>query len=146
MIIFSISIIHITDKAGLKWEGFNAPIGTGEEEQADDAGREPFQKKAIERGWSGRTWPGRTIGSPLTADGGLIFILCNIFRSFGSLKEKQCYRFFFLFFFLIQKPLLITQNVFLLAYQSSGKQKGKGKISVLHNFRKQTAVQKNMAK
>ena len=28
--------------------------------------------RTAQRGWSGRTWPGRSIGSPLTADGGLI--------------------------------------------------------------------------
>lgn len=66
------SLIQILDKAGLKWEGFNAPMGTGEEEKVDDIEGETVQMRTVQRGWSGRTWPGRSIGSPLTADGGLI--------------------------------------------------------------------------
>ena len=66
------SLIQILDKAGLKWEGFNAPIGTGEEEKVDDTEGETVQMRTVQRGWSGRSWPGRSIGSPLTADGGLI--------------------------------------------------------------------------
>lgn len=27
-------------------------------------------KRTFERGWTGRTWPGRKIGHPVTADGG----------------------------------------------------------------------------
>ncbi|KAM7445055.1 28S ribosomal protein S5 [Porites harrisoni] len=57
------------DKAGLKWEGFNAPIGIGEEEKVDDTEGETVQMRTVQKGWSGRTWPGRSIGSPLTADG-----------------------------------------------------------------------------
>ena len=66
------SLLQILDKAGLKWEGFNAPIGIGEEEKVDDTEGETVQMRTAQRGWSGRTWPGRSIGSPLTADGGLI--------------------------------------------------------------------------
>ena len=65
--------IQSVDKAGLKWEGFNTPIATGEEYQAGDGEGEPVQMRAAQKGWSGRTWPGRSIGSPLTADGGLTF-------------------------------------------------------------------------
>ena len=66
------SLLQILDKAGLKWEGFNAPIGIGEEEKVDDTEGETVQMRTVQKGWSGRTWPGRSIGSPLTADGGLI--------------------------------------------------------------------------
>ena len=58
------------DKAGLKWEGFNVPIGTEEGDFAADTDTRPIQRRTIEKGWSGRTWPGRTVGPPLTADGG----------------------------------------------------------------------------
>ena len=27
-------------------------------------------KKTFERGWTGKTWPGRKVGHPVTADGG----------------------------------------------------------------------------
>lgn len=57
------------DKAGLKWEGFNAPIGPDDEEWEKAAGRERGRMKTFERGWSGKTWPGRELGPPLTADG-----------------------------------------------------------------------------
>ena len=66
------SLLQILDKAGLKWEGFNAPIGIGEEEKVDDTEGETVQMRTVQKGWSGRTWPGRSIGSPLTADGGLV--------------------------------------------------------------------------
>ena len=66
------SLLQILDKAGLKWEGFNAPIGIGEDEKVDDTEGETVQMRTAQRGWSGRPWPGGSIGSPLTADGGLI--------------------------------------------------------------------------
>ncbi|XP_068683612.1 small ribosomal subunit protein uS5m-like isoform X1 [Montipora foliosa] len=58
------------DKAGLKWGGFNAPIGTVDDEEltgTDDKERRKTTK--MQRGWSGKTWPGRELGPPLTADG-----------------------------------------------------------------------------
>ena len=69
------------DKAGLKWEGFNAPIGPDDEEWEKAAGRERGRMKTFERGWSGKTWPGRELGPPLTADGGT--------SSITSVKQKH---------------------------------------------------------
>ena len=73
----------VIDKAGLRWKGFNVPTDSGEDELAD--GRGEIQKRKMERGWSGKTWPGRTVGPPLTADGGLQF--CNISFRTGSYRR-----------------------------------------------------------
>ena len=39
-----------------------------------DADEEPEKRvtlrKNFDRGWTGKTWPGRKIGHPITADGG----------------------------------------------------------------------------
>lgn len=69
--------VPLEDKAGLSWKGFNVPTDLGEDKPADDIGREETQRKKLERGWSGKTWPGRTVGPPVTADGGLQML--NIF-------------------------------------------------------------------
>ena len=37
---------------------------------ADEPERRVRLKKPFERGWTGKTWPGRKIGHPITADGG----------------------------------------------------------------------------
>ena len=63
--------VPLIDKAGLKWKGFNLPTDLGEEKLADDIGRDETQRRKFERGWSGKTWPGKTVGPPVTADGGL---------------------------------------------------------------------------
>jgi len=62
------------DKAGLKWQGFNAPVkieSRGKRDAAED--EEPEKrvrlKRTFERGWTGKTWPGRKVGHPVTADG-----------------------------------------------------------------------------
>lgn len=55
----------------MKWGGFNVPIDTEEEEITGGIER-PVYKKQVERGWSGKTWPGRTVGPPYTADGGFV--------------------------------------------------------------------------
>ena len=71
--IFNIFLFCIKDKAGLKWGGFNAPIGTVDDEEltgTDDKERRKTTK--MQRGWSGKTWPGRELGPPLTADGGTL--------------------------------------------------------------------------
>ncbi|KAL9954467.1 hypothetical protein ACROYT_G042008 [Oculina patagonica] len=62
------------DKAGLKWQGFNAPVKRGKEQQrslpADEEPERPVRLRRIfERGWTGRTWPGRKCGHPVTPDG-----------------------------------------------------------------------------
>ena len=78
---FNSFCFQITDKAELKWIGFNVPIGTEEEEILTDGVERQVYKKKVERGWSGKTWPGRTVGPPYTADGGFVvsyyLLLCK---------------------------------------------------------------------
>lgn len=67
--------IEISDKAGLKWQGFNAPVkveGRGKRDAVADEEPEKHVrlKKTFARGWTGKTWPGRKSGHPVTADGG----------------------------------------------------------------------------
>ena len=77
----------ITGRAGMTWEGLNAPVQMtkdmdrdGDQDQGRDQGRERWDKqrnegpkpgqRSFQRGWSGTTWPGRKIGPPETPDGG----------------------------------------------------------------------------
>ncbi|KAJ7365569.1 28S ribosomal protein S5, mitochondrial [Desmophyllum pertusum] len=57
------------DKAGLKWQGFNAPLRTGAEDPSDHEERPVRVKRTFDRGWTGRSWPGKKCGHPITADG-----------------------------------------------------------------------------